>query len=344
MSSIDMRSFFTVSPRDLPRHIATLFEAGLVPFVRSSPGKGKSALFQQFAEDFKLVLLDIRLSMYESSDFSGLPFRNEGRTEYLPTSLFPLDTDEVPTGMNGFLILLDEYNHAEPEMIRASYKLILDRMVGEHKLHPQAYVALAGNNVDDNALANNTGTALNSRVTHLILGSDLKHWLEDVAPTFNCDHRIIGFLSANPDKLNDFDPDQEETSFCCERTWHKVANLLNVNPSVEEITPLIAGTITPGVAAEFIQFCAIYKNLVKLEDVIANPLTCNLPDDSPTRWALTTHLAKSIDTTNARELFTYVNRLPMQYVVIFLSMLKGRLELFRIPEGTALLGRMGRAV
>lgn len=343
MSNPNMMSLMHVSPKDLPNYLALMFEAGLVPFIRSSPGKGKSALLRQFAEDYNLVLLDIRLSMYESIAFTGPLFKDSGKARYLPTNLFPLETDEVPKGKNGFLILLDEFNHAEPDMIRASYKLILDRMVGEHKIHPQTYIALAGNCIDDNALANSTGTALNSRVTHLILNSSPEYWLDEIAPKFNCDYRIIGFLAANKEKLNDFDPEQEETSHCCERTWEKVARLLELQPDVDSIVPLIAGTITPGVAAEFIQFCKIYENLVTLNEILKDPTECRLPDDSPTRWALTTQLAKSITVDNSEGICTYVNRLPLQYIIIFMSMIKTRTELFSGKAISNLFTRLGKA-
>ena len=344
MDKSALRNMFTVSPKHMQHHLATLFQSGLVPFVRSSPGRGKSAIYKAFAEEFKLVLIDVRLSMYEPTDFSGLPFPIEGRTQYLPTKLFPIQgLDEVPEGMNGFLILLDEFNHAEPEMIRASYKLILDRMVGDQQLHEDAYVALAGNSIDDNALANATGTALNSRVTHLTLGSDPDFWLNEVAAKFDYDHRVIGFIAANKDKLNDFDPEQDEHSFCSERTWEFTSRLIKGSHDVSSLSSLISGTISPGVAAEFIQFCAIYKDIITVKDVVNDPENCKLPLDSPTKWATVTYLAKEISDKNISQLCVYIQRMELQYVIIFASMVREFKGIISNPDFIKILGRIGRA-
>lgn len=345
MSSSSLKNMFAISPKHLLGHLTTLFGARLVPFVRSSPGMGKSAIYAQCAEQFDLEMIDIRLSMYSPEDFSGLPFRNaeRQRTEFMPMDLIPLEGDEIPEGKQGFLVLLDEFNHAEPEMVRASYKLILDRMVGQRKIHPNVFIALAGNNIDDNALANPTGTALNSRVTHLKLVSDPDWWVNDVAARFGYDHRVIGFIAANKDKLNDFDPDQDEHGFCCERTWEMVSKIILNSSDVDPYTPLIAGTITPGVAAEFIQFCKIYQELITVNDVVADPANCRMPTDSPTRWATVTYLAKQVNKNNASEICEYINRYQLQYSIIFASMVKDIKDVSSNPEFIKIVTRIGKA-
>lgn len=332
-----------VSPRDIKKHLVHIFERGRVPFVKSSPGRGKSAIFAELSDDFNLELKDIRLSMHEPQDFTGLAFREGNRSRFLPFDLIPLEGEALPKGKNGWLVLLDEFNHAEPEMIRASYKLILDGMVGQNKVHENVIVALAGNGIDDNALANSTGTALNSRVTHLTLGSDADFWLEEIAAPRGFDHRVIGFLSMNKDKLNDFDPDQDEHSFCSERTWHFVSDLILDVPDVSSISPVVAGTISPGVAAEFIQFCEIYKDLITVKTILKDPENTPLPDESSTRWATVTYLARETTPDNADQLALYIGRMPLQYVVIYMQMVKDLPDITKSPNIIKLFGRIGRA-
>lgn len=340
----DLTALFTVSPKDIKRSLGLIMEAGLVPFVRSSPGRGKSAIARQLADELELELIDIRLSMYESYDFNGLPFPNHdvGLTQFLPVDLFPLDTTPLPEGKRGWFILLDEFTHAEPEMIRASYKLVLDRMVGMRHLHDNAFIMLAGNGIDDNALANNVGTAINNRVTHITLGSDVDFWLTDVAAKFGYDHRIIGYLSANKNDLNDFDPENDDHAFCSERSWEFVSKLIKGVDNLSGYSPLVAGTITPGVAASFMQFCEIYKNLVHINDVVKDPENCAIPSDSATRWALVTHLANACTEDNLTELCAYMDRFVLQYTMIFLRMLDH--SLLVKPAASKLLSRVGRAI
>lgn len=337
-----LNALHTVSPKDAPMILEKIFQTGLVPFLKSSPGRGKSAMFRDFAEKWNLELVDIRLSMYEPQDFTGLPFDDGERSKFKPFDLLPLEGDPLPKGKDGWLILLDEFSHAEPEMIRASYKLVLDRMAGQNYIHENALVALAGNSVDDNALANNTGTALNSRVTHLLLGSDAEYWTTQIAAPRGFDHRVIGFLSANKDLLNDFDPDQDDHSFCCERTWEFVSKLVTGEADVSRLAPAIAGTITPGVATSFIQFCDVYKDLISIDDVIDDPEGCHLPTESVTRWALVTHLAKEAKQDNIDPIALYVDRMPIQYAMIFLQMIRGDGALMRATNSRKLLNRLGK--
>lgn len=342
--SSTLENLMQVNTRQLKEQLTHVFASKLVPFVRSSPGVGKSAVYRYIADMFNLVLVDIRLSMYEPQDFSGLPFRDEDMTIYAPTSLFPLDgRDQVPEGKDGWLILLDEFTHGSPEMMRATYKLILDRMVGERKLHDDAFVALAGNGIDDNALAGSVGTAINSRVTHLHLKTNTKVWIEDVAIPFNYDHRVIGFISANGNKLNDFDPEQDDHSFACERTWESISKIITSHKSdVKHLMPVIAGTISPGIAAEFVQFCAIYQSLIKVSDIIRDPASTNLPSDNAIRWAMTTQLADACNANNVDPICQYVDRMPVQYAIIFMKMILTKKELMSTDAVGNLLKKVGK--
>ncbi|AMD43438.1 hypothetical protein ZC03_061 [Pseudomonas phage ZC03] len=64
----NLKNLYTISPKHAPAILEKLFEANLVPFLKSPPGRGKSALFRAFAEKWNLELIDIRLSMYEPQD------------------------------------------------------------------------------------------------------------------------------------------------------------------------------------------------------------------------------------------------------------------------------------
>lgn len=340
-----IKAMMSVGAGQLEKSLEILVSRGLVPFIKSSPGRGKSAIVASFADNHNLKLIDIRLSMLEPQDFMGLPFRVGDKSQFLPFDLLPLESDPIPSAYDGWCILLDEFTHAEPEMIRASYKLILDRMVGGNKLHERAVIVLAGNSSDDNALANNVGTALNSRVTHIELKSDPDYWMQHVAPLLDIDHRIVGFIAHNKDKLNDFDPDQDEHSFCSERTWEFVSNLIKDDVDVPPIkAPLVAGTISPGVAAEFLKFCEIYLTLNSLDDILKNPTTIDLPDNSQKTWATVTWLTRQADASNVDAIAQYISRMSIQFSVIFIRLLDRKLITGNAPALMSLLSRVGKAI
>jgi len=51
-----------MSYKELAAELPSVLKAGLVPYIKGSPAVGKSSLAKQLAKQFKLLLIDIRLS------------------------------------------------------------------------------------------------------------------------------------------------------------------------------------------------------------------------------------------------------------------------------------------
>lgn len=313
-----MDSFFRCTPRQARRLILQILQAGLVPYIQSSPGMGKSSIIRSICEDMGWVMIDHRLSTSDPTDLTGLPFFVDGQAKFMPfTELFPIEGMEIPEGMNGWLIFLDEFNSAPRSVQAAAYKVILDRMVGQHRLHENVLLAAAGNLSTDKAIVNPLSTAMQSRLVHLEMRVDFEEWREDVAIKENYDSRIIAFLSQYPSKLMDFDPEHHDKTFCCPRTWEFVNKLIKGRELDEDSTILLAGTITSGVATEFVQFCKVYKDMIPLQEILQNPEGCRLPSDISLKWATITHLTEHIKEENFEAISTYVNRFTMDFQILF---------------------------
>lgn len=108
-----------MKPSSLKRAIERAFAAGLVPFVRSSPGLGKSAIIRQIAQEHNLKVLDLRLGQCDMTDLLGFPNIENGRSVYHPPKDIPIEGDEIPHGYNGWLLFLDEMNTA-PKAVQAA--------------------------------------------------------------------------------------------------------------------------------------------------------------------------------------------------------------------------------
>lgn len=321
-----MNELYRVGPRKAKEYIIDVLEAGLVPFVQSSPGIGKSSIFRTVAAEFNLALIDHRLSTSPPEDLSGLPQFKNGKASFAPfEELFPLQDTPMPLNakgepMDGWLVFLDEFNSAKKDTQAASYKLILDRMTGQHKLHDKVLMGAAGNLMTDHAIVNPLSTAMQSRVVHIEMVSDFTEWLEDVAIAHGYDHRLIAFLNQYPSKLMDFVPGHSDRTFCCPRTWEFMNKLIKGKKVSASKTALYAGTITSGVAAEFTQFIKVYDSLVKFEEVMANPESVPVPTDASSRWAVIAMLAEKADDNTIEKLSTYADRMPMNFRVLFYRM------------------------
>ena len=220
-----------VAAKDL---VMDVLKAQLVPFIQSSPGVGKSSLAQAIAEENRLVMIDLRLSQMDPADLNGLPFmiEKEGDNQkagYVPMNVFPTERDSKEKGTNGWLILLDEFNSAPMAVQAAAYKLVLDRKVGMHNLHPGVFMMAAGNLMTDKAIVNRISTAMQSRMIHCEIAVDKDVWIK-WADAHDIDHRVKSFIQFKPNGLHMFDPQHNEETFPCPRTWEFVSRLIKPYP------------------------------------------------------------------------------------------------------------------
>lgn len=231
----------------------------------------------------------------------------------------------------------DEINAAPRSMLAALYKLILDRKVGMQNLHPDTYIICAGNRAMDRAIVNNMGTAMQSRLSHLELISNTKEWVEDVAIPMQFDSRVVAFINAYPDRLNTFDPQNEDISFACPRTWEFTNNIckqLEPDKGIpDEVIPLIAGTLGEGVAVEFVQFTQVFKDIPSLDQVLKDPEGCFIPDTPTMQWATVCSLAQKHSIEEFAKVSKYIDRYRLSFKLIYHKTILSRLpELRNEPE------------
>ena len=304
--------------------ITEFIKARLVPMIEGSPGMGKSGIVHQIAQSYGLKLIDLRLSQCDPTDLLGFPTigthidPSKARAGYVPMSTFPLDNEDVPQGYNGWLLFLDEFNSASHAVQAAAYKVVLDRMVGQHKLHKNVAIVCAGNKETDNAIVQPMSTALQSRLVHLELIVDAQEWC-DWASGHSVDHRITSYIGWKPDAVYSFQADHTDKTYACPRTWEFADRLLkSVDMTNPLALPMLAGTLSEGIAREFIGYCKVQDKLPKLAQVLAQPETLKVPDDLSTIWALAGFLASQMDDTNCTTLLKYVKRLPIEIQVFCL--------------------------
>jgi len=298
-----------------------VIRAGLVPFLMSPPGIGKSDLAHQIAKKYGLFVIDIRLSTYDPSDLNGFPFLQQikgiQKAGYVPMNTFPIEGEEPPEGYKGWMILLDEFNSAPITVQAAAYKLILDRMVGQYRLHKKVVIMAAGNRMMDKAITNRIGTAMQSRVITLLVKVCFDAWM-DWAITHDIDHRVISFLKVQPNLLHNFNPDHQELTFACPRTWHFTSKIIKPWPMVTlDKLAVLAGTTGEGSARQFLAYNEIYANpdFPTLERILEDPKQCRLGDDPSIQFAVANMVSYHMNEKNANKLIEFMYRLDIDHQV-----------------------------
>ena len=316
---------FKVNLKQAKELAVEVLKAGHVPMLVSDLGLGKSSLAKQIAEEYNLCFIDIRLSQCDPADLNGFPFMDPvtGRAGYKPMDIWPLEGDELPINPKtkqpyaGWFILLDEINSSPKAVEVASYKILLDRMVGMHKLHKRVWMMGAGNLKTSKAVVNQTGTAQQSRMIWFEIIADLNCWLE-WADHNDIDHRVKAYLQFKPDMLHKFDPNHQDRTFPCPRTWHFQSNVMKQwgeGRIPERKLPTIGGTIGAGPAREFFSHCAIYEDIPTLDQILQDPDNCRFGNEPSMHYALAGLVSHHLNHTNAVPLFKFLERLAADFQV-----------------------------
>lgn len=309
-----------ISYKDLAAELPFLIDAKVVPYLRGSPSTAKSALAKEIAKKFNLKLIDIRLSERDPCELGGYLYldKEKGKTYQFPLELFPVDTDEIPEGYNGWLIFLDEFGGCTPTTQAVSYRIIFDRQIGQRNLHKKAYIIAAGNKEEDGAIVNPMSTALISRFAMFEMQLSHKDWM-DWAVSNGIDYRITSYLNFKPTHLYQFKADATDP-YACPRTWEMLSKIINPKgipkPTKEIHLAVLASLIGEGVAREFMAFLELQDKLPKFEDIVAKPESTVMPTELGVQWAIMGMIAHNINVTNANQVCKYLDRFSDELKVV----------------------------
>jgi hypothetical protein len=324
------------------RSAIAALKAGLVPMLHGSPGIGKSQMAYEIAEEFNLQVIDVRLSQCDPTDLLGFPQVNGKRAGYLPMDTFPLEGDSLPEGKSGWLLFMDECNSAPLAVQAASYKVFLDRMVGNRKLHPLCAVMAAGNKESDGAIVMPMSTALQSRMIHIELMVDHEEWL-DWANGKAIDHRICSAIRFKPGWLMTFSPDHTDKTYGCPRTWAFVNKLLPQTEGDDTVRLVVlSGALSEGLAREFLTYCKVYREIPQPDEILKSPESAKVPTDPGYLYPVIGTISHNAKLSNFEQFMKYIRRMPKEYQVVTVRDTKRRNpEILKLPATVKWMDELG---
>jgi len=291
----------------------------LALFIWGRFGIGKSAIIKQVAQDkaqaqnkiFKewnkstaeekeemfnnptkyFVLVDIRLSEYDSSDIKGLPIfaDNKKAIEFkIPYWSLYLEQEE-----SDGILFFDEINLASPLVMSSCYKIIYDRIVNDGKINNNWLILGAGNTTEDRAYTQEVAPPLRDRGGEVeLIGSNGEDWIKNFAIPNKILSQIIGYINYKESSLYnvDFNDEQKYTTY---RGWERLSTLLkNVNKKDYETIELICtSAIGEGIANEFLAFWKI-ESEINIDEIIKNPKLIKNIKEVSIKYFLTSVLAE----------------------------------------------------
>jgi len=213
------------------------------------------------------VLMDIRLSEFDSSDIKGLPnFRAdkesiEWKIPFWAKFLEKENSDGV--------LFFDEMNLAPPLVLSSVYKIIYDRVINESKISDNWLIMSGGNLTEDRAYTNEIPSPLKDRGCEVeLLTPTSEEWV-DWAIDNQVDSRIIGFINFKPSALHNVDFDDKQ-KFTTPRGWERLNTLITDVKDYKILNLVCSSAIGEGISKEFVAFCKI-KEQIDFEGVLKNP-------------------------------------------------------------------------
>lgn len=315
-----------INPTDTTKAVERALQAGLIPYVQGNPGIGKSVINHAICDRYNLKLIDFRLATADPTDMQGFPDKILGkngksnRMAYAPPEDIPLEEDEVPQGYDGWYLFFDELSQAFPSIQNAAYKIFLDKMVGQKKIHSKVVMAAAGNLDTDGANTHRMSTALQSRVSHLFMNVSNDDWQAHAAEN-QFDYRVRAFLKWKPKLLHTFDANRQaespEPTFGCPRTWEMGSKHLKTRPNdLDNVDlALLAGTVGTGPATEFKGYAAIYDKVPSYDELCRNPTGISMPDEPSVLHALSSLVAHPQHLDTLDKAMPFLDRMPVEFQV-----------------------------
>jgi AAA domain (dynein-related subfamily) len=230
-------------------------------FVWGQPGIGKSSLVQQFAESLGLPCVSLLGTQLAPEDLIGVPQIVNGKSQFCPPTVIARD--------DPYCLFLDELNGASQEVQKAFYSLILERRIGEFRLHEGSIVIGAGNRSQDSAIVKTMSSALINRMVHVQLKSSPSDWL-----TWAAGHGIhpwvYEYIRMRPDHLTSAPPKHEEP-FSTPRSWHMLSDALHsFKDDINDkwVKTLADGVLTPVHAGQFVAFLKQLRHAYDLDSIL----------------------------------------------------------------------------
>lgn len=296
-----------------PQHGDPVFIWGLM-------GVGKSELIAQLCAKHEGVLVDVRLSQYDSVDLRGFPGVEPGTDQtvwYAPSTL-PFKGNprfDEDSGKPIFLFF-DEANSATDAVSAVTYQITNDRRCGEHMLMDNVVIILAGNTENSRGVTNRQPAPLSNRLIHVLLVATIEHWSR-WAVRNGQPNELIGFLNWR-DLLHTYDPkDPTQKAFGTPRTWAKVGRFHNDTRMLEDVRETASmGAVGEANYLEFQGFLNIWRSLTPIADILAKPDTVPVPTKLDELYAMAMHVSGHMKPDNVATLHRYLQRFDPEYVVL----------------------------
>lgn len=198
-----------------------------VPYIKSKPGIGKSAIAKTIADKMGLQYIDIRLSMADETDlqFPNITYREDIKRKVIEFAIpeWAAKANQKPT-----LIHFEELNRAPLAIRNAALQILLDRCIGaDFSFNENVFMVASGNlGEDDGTDVDDFDNALNNRLIHINHELSVEDWLEWGEGRIHPD--ILSFINLYPSNFY-VKPNEDTETYASPRSWQMLSEFVYKN-------------------------------------------------------------------------------------------------------------------
>jgi hypothetical protein len=301
--------------------LAVAMKAQVPVLIWGGAGMGKSSAIREMAAAAGLPCETVIASIREPSDFAGLPVVSEsGQSVRFAPPSWAQRLFEAGRGV----LFLDEISTAPPAVQAALLRVVLERTVGDLHLPVGVTVVAAANPPEQAADGWEISPPLANRFCHLDWDLGAREWADGVLGGFDppvvadVDAELLikrrgavraavsGFVVSRPHLLHAH-PGNESAAgraWPSPRTWEMATHLLaycDLAATPDAVAALLlAGSVGPGVAAEFLAWRDDLR-LPDAEEVLRDPESFELPERGDRAFAALAALTAAVLSNNTAE-------------------------------------------
>ena len=298
--------------------------------VRGNMGVGKTSLLDMIGKllpKHKLYYADC--STMDIPDVAMYDINNSTESlNFIYNDALGLHED-VP-----IVLMLDEFGKSNPSVKLMLLRLILERTIGNRKLHPDSVVFMT-TNLDGEGVGDLLPAHACNRMTVVELAKpDHMQWI-DWGIANELDPIILGWVKDNPHVMADWrdiqNPDDNHyifhpravgrTQFCTPRSLHKASDILKQRAHIDEhtLTSGLVGCIGASAAMDLMAFVKLADQLPTYESHMSSPDNATLPT-SPSALCMVVYRALGrIERSEVTAWLKYMARMPAEAQALFVN-------------------------
>lgn len=300
--------------------------------VQGQIGTGKSSILKMLAGNFPK-----HIPCYfdcTTKDLGDITIPNIAKLDDGTGYVTYLTNEELGAHhLTPIILMLDELGKANPAVKLAVLRLMLERMIGSYKLHPDSIV-FATSNLGAEGVGDLLPAHARNRLTiSTMRKSNNLEWIE-WGINNGIDHTLLGFAKDNPQCFYSFEdqkdaeenpyifhPRSNRSSFVTPRSLEAASDWLKDREGLDDqtLTSMLIGTIGDRAAMDLMAFVKLADQLPSAESIKTDPMNAKVPDSAAAVCMVVYRALASIERGWVSPWMKYMSRLGAEAQGLFVN-------------------------